>query len=208
MSERRPLVVILDYRMGNLRSVQKALQLVGADARIATAPEEAAGADGLVLPGVGAFGDAMANLRDLGFAAAVREAVAAGTPLLGICVGLQVLFRESDEMGQHEGLALLPGRVTRFRPPLVVPHVGWNQIHVRRQHPLVASLEGGEHAYFTHSYFAVPEDEGDIVATTDYGSHFASVVARDKVWGVQFHPEKSWRVGLRLLQDYVNWLRS
>lgn len=206
MSADRPPIAILDYRMGNLRSVQKALQLVGGDAWIASSPGDMDGAAGLVLPGVGAFGDAMANLRELGFAAAVKDAVATGLPLLGICVGLQVLFEESSEMGRHEGLGLLAGCVERFPSTLVVPHVGWNQLHRRRQHFLVDSLPDGAHAYFTHSYYAVPSDDSVIVATTDYGFHFASVVARDNTAGVQFHPEKSWRVGLSMLESFVRSL--
>ena len=186
MSQTRPGIAVLDYRMGNLRSVQKALQLVGGDAWIATTPAEMAGADGLVLPGVGAFGDAMANLREIGFASAVRAAVTGGTPLLGICVGLQVLFERSTEMGSHEGLGLLGGRVERFPNGLVVPHVGWNQLHKRRPHFLLDAVDDDSHAYFTHSYYAVPSDESAVVATTDYGLHFASVVAKGNICGVPY----------------------
>lgn len=202
-----PRIAILDYRMGNLRSVQKAIQLVGGDAYVAHSPEEVADVAGLVLPGVGAFGDAMSNLHELGFGRLVLDSVDRGLPLLGICVGLQVLFDRSYEMGEYRGLGLLPGYVTRFRPPLVVPHVGWNQIEVRRPHFLVDGIESGQHAYFTHSYYAIPGNEADVVATTDYGGDFASVVARENVCGVQFHPEKSWRVGLAMLRGYVDSLR-
>ncbi|MHB0877623.1 MAG: imidazole glycerol phosphate synthase subunit HisH [Anaerolineae bacterium] len=205
--ERQPRIAILDYRMGNLRSVQKAMQLVGGDAYVARSTDEVSDVDGLVLPGVGAFGDAMANLSGLGFIDLLRRSVDSGVPLLGICVGLQVLFEGSNEMGDHRGLALLPGYVTRFQAPLVVPHVGWNQIDIRRPHFLVNAIESGQHAYFTHSYYAEPADESDVVATTEYGAQFASVVARDNVCGVQFHPEKSWRVGLAMLRGYVDSLR-
>jgi len=198
---------VLDYHMGNLRSVQKALQLVGGDAYVATSPAAVADADGIVLPGVGAFGDAMANLWELGYVDPLLSAAVAGTPILGICVGLQLLFEESDEMGTHQGLGLLAGSVHRFPSPLVVPHVGWNQIQVRRPHFLVAGLGEAPYAYFTHSYYAVPDDEATIVATTEYGIEFASIVARDNVCGVQFHPEKSWRVGLAMLRGYVDSLR-
>ncbi len=208
MTESGPGIAILNYRMGNLRSVQKALQLMGANAWIADAPEGMQGADGLVLPGVGAFGDAMANLGDLGFDRAVLDAVEAGRPLLGICVGLQVLFEESDEMGQHRGLGIFPGRVTRFPSTLVVPHVGWNQLHQRRPHFLTDGLADGAHAYFTHSYYPEPSDDAVVVATTDYGFHFASICARETVCGVQFHPEKSWRLGLKMLQNFVGSLRD
>lgn len=189
--------------MGNLRSVQKALELAGAEADIAATPAGTDGADALVLPGVGAFGDAMRNLRDLGFDRTVLTAAERGTPLLGICVGLQVLFDSSTEMGEHTGLGLFAGRVRRFSPGLVVPHVGWNQIHIRRAHVLVGPMASGAHAYFTHSYYAEPNDDSLVVATTDYGEHFASICARDSVYGVQFHPEKSWHVGLGLLRAFV-----
>ena len=206
MSETRPRVAILDYQMGNLRSVQKALQLVGAQAWVASSPREARDADGVILPGVGAFGDAMANLRQADFVPLLLDVVESGTPLMGICVGLQVLFEESTEMGLHRGLGIIPGRVERFPSTLVVPHVGWNQIHIRRSHVLADGVPSGSHAYFTHSYFARPADENTVVATTDYGSHFASIVARDHVCGVQFHPEKSYRVGLNMLRNFVRSL--
>jgi glutamine amidotransferase len=196
-------VAILDYGMGNLRSVQKALELLGARAWVAQKPEEAAEAEALVLPGVGAFGDAMANLRRLGFADCILEAVQKGLALLGICVGMQVLFQESEEQGQHQGLGLLRGRVTRFPPGLRVPHVGWNQLHIRRQHPLLSSLPDGCYVYFTHSYHPVPADEQVVLATTDYGHEFASVVGHERIYGVQFHPEKSWRVGLTVLNNFL-----
>ncbi len=198
-----PRVAILNYRMGNLRSVQKALELAGSEAVIATEPSGAAGADALVLPGVGAFGDAMDNLRRLGFDRMVLDAVDRGTPLLGICVGLQVLFETSTEMGEHNGLGLFQGRVVRFPAGMIVPHVGWNQLHLRRQHHLTEGMPTGAHSYFTHSYYAEPSDASLVVATSEYGVDFASICARESVYGVQFHPEKSWDVGRRLLRAFV-----
>ncbi len=203
MTLARPRIAVLNYRMGNLRSVQKALELAGSDAFIAAQPGEVAGADALVLPGVGAFGDAMANLRQIGFDRVVLAAADHGTPLLGICVGLQVLFETSTEMGEHRGLGLFHGRVVRFPAGLVVPHVGWNQLHLRREHLLTEGMPTGAHAYFTHSYYADPSDSSLVVATTDYGVDFASICARESVYGVQFHPEKSWHVGRGLLRGFV-----
>ncbi len=206
MTPSGPRIAVLNYRMGNLRSVQKALELAGAEVSIAGTAQEADGATALVLPGVGAFGDAMHNLRALGFDRVVLAAADRDTPLLGICVGLQVLFESSTEMGEHAGLGLFPGQVRRFAPGLVVPHVGWNQLHLRQRHFLVQGVESGAHAYFTHSYYAEPADDSLVVATTDYGTHFASICARERVYGVQFHPEKSWHVGLGLLRSFVESL--
>jgi len=203
----KPPVAVLDYRMGNLRSVQKALESVGAHAWIASHPEDIRGAKGLVLPGVGAFGDAMDRLRELGFTPVIMDAVDKRQPILGICVGMQVLFEGSTEMGQHEGLAILPGLIVRFPRHLMVPHVGWNQIHIRRPHSLVSSVNDGDYGYFTHSYYPAPSDERIVIAETDYDIFFASIVAQDNVFGIQFHPEKSWRVGLAILHNFVAMLR-
>ncbi|MFQ6059212.1 MAG: imidazole glycerol phosphate synthase subunit HisH [Anaerolineae bacterium] len=198
------MIAIVDYGMGNLRSVQKALEHVGAEAVVTSDVAVIARAPAIVLPGVGAFGDAMINLRRLGLIEAIREAIAARVPFLGICLGLQVLFEESQEMGRHEGLGVFGGQVVRF-PEQVgkVPHIGWNQIHIRRQSPLLAGVEDGDFAYFVHSYYVVPADPEIVLATTDYGLDFASVVERDNVFGIQFHPEKSQDVGLRMLRNFV-----
>lgn len=198
------VIAIVDYGMGNLRSVQKALEHVGAEAVVTSDVAVIARAPAIVLPGVGAFGDAMINLRRLGLIEAIREAIAARVPFLGICLGLQVLFEESQEMGRHEGLDVFGGQVVRF-PEQVgkVPHIGWNQIHIRRQSPLLAGVEDGDFAYFVHSYYVVPADPEIVLATTDYGLDFASVVGRDNVFGIQFHPEKSQDVGLRMLRNFV-----
>jgi glutamine amidotransferase len=164
-------------------------------------------AQGVILPGVGAFGDAMANLEARRLLAPVLRQAESGKPLLGICLGMQLLFDESEEMGQHRGLGLLPGRVVRFpEGELKVPHIGWNQLHIDRQDPLVNGIEQGAYAYFVHSYYVAPEEPSDVLASTDYGIEFAAMVGRGAIWGAQFHPEKSQEVGLRLLDNFVRLL--
>ncbi len=212
-------VVVVDYGVGNLRSVYKALEAAGAPARIVTEPAELAGTAGIVLPGVGAFGDAAANLRRAGFEEPLLTAVTSGIPLLGICVGMQLLFDESEEMGRHRGLGVIPGRVLRFRPihvpgtsevpgtwdarPLKVPQIGWNQLRHSGTDPLLAGVPDGAYAYFVHSYYCAPDDPAYAVATTDFGISYASVVRRDNVWGIQCHPEKSQAVGLGILRNFA-----
>ena len=205
-----PLITMLDYGGSNLRSAHKALEAVGARVVVTDNPATVRGAARLVLPGVGAFGAGMAALRARGLAAATVAAVEAGATLLGICLGMQFLFEESEEMGRHAGLGLLAGRVVRFPAglrhegrPLKVPHVGWNEIEPARPHPLLAGLAPGDHAYFVHSYYCAPTDAGDVLAHADYGGRFAAIVGRGRVYGIQFHPEKSQRVGLRLLRNFV-----
>jgi glutamine amidotransferase len=201
-------IIIIDYGVGNFRNVQKAFQAVGADAEITDSVEVARQAGAVVLPGVGAFGDAIANLRARGLDEPVLAAAEAGKPLFGICVGLQQIFDESEEMGRHVGLGLLPGIVVRFPAGLTVPHMGWNQIEPVRDHPLLNHVEPGDFAYFAHSYYAAPADPSHVVAHTDYGQKFASIVARDNVWAIQFHPEKSQQVGLQLLKNFVKFAGS
>ena len=196
-------IVVIDYGVGNLRNVYKALEAAGAPARIVTEPGELAGAAGIVLPGVGAFGDAAANLRRAGFERPLLEAIAAGVPLLGICVGMQLLFDESEEMGRHAGLGVIPGRVVRFESELhgadgrllKVPQIGWNQLHHTGTDPLLAGVPDGAYAYFVHSYYCAPDDPVYTVASTDFGTSYASIVRRGSVWGIQCHPEKSQAVG-------------
>ena len=197
------MIAVVDYGVGNLASVEKALQRAGADAQITANPGALRAAQGLVLPGVGAFGDGMAGLRARGLVAALEVALAAGRPLLGICLGMQLLFQESEEMGRHAGLGFLPGRVRRFAPGLKVPHIGWNQVHAVRPSPLLEGLPQDSYAYFVHSYYVEPADAEMTLATTDYGGPFASVVGRQRLFGVQFHPEKSQDVGLALLCNFV-----
>jgi glutamine amidotransferase len=201
------MIVIVDYGVGNLRSVQKALERVGATAVVTSNPATLDTAQGVVLPGVGAFGDGMDNLRARRLVDPILRQVENGKPLLGICLGMQLLFEESEEMGNHQGLGLLPGRVVRFPDAeLKVPHIGWNQLRMAAPRPEMALLEGmkdGAYAYFVHSYYPVPAEPGDLLAMTEYGLEFASVVGRGRIWGAQFHPEKSQDVGLQLLRNYA-----
>jgi glutamine amidotransferase len=197
------MIAIVDYGVGNLRSVQKALERVGATAVVTDDPAALDAARGIVLPGVGAFGDGMANLKARRLVAPILRQVEKGKPFLGICLGMQLLFDESEEMGHHRGLGLLPGRVVRFaESDLKVPHIGWNQLRFTIG-GLLADIADGAYAYFVHSFYVVPEQPSDVLATTDYGVEFASVVGRGKVWGAQFHPEKSQEVGLRLLANFA-----
>jgi len=211
------MIAIIDYGAGNLRSVTNSFQHLGADIRIVATPAKLAGAEKIVLPGVGALGAGMDALQAAGFVHPLVEAANDGTPLLGICLGLQYLFEWSDEMGHHDGLSLLPGHVTRFPfgqpgdPPtadkLKVPHMGWNRLIIgQADHPLVRGIPPGAdaYAYFVHSYYVVPDDPAHIVATTDYGFKFASICARDNVMGIQPHPEKSQSVGLRILKNFID----
>ena len=197
------MIALIDYDLGNLRSVEKALATVGADVRLTSDPEVILAADKVVLPGVGAFGDGMVGLRRHGLVEPLQELVARGTPLLGICVGMQVLFEESEEHGRHHGLGFLPGRVRRFEShDLKVPQTGWNQILPARETVLLEGLEPGDYAYFNHGYYC-DAAAADTLAQTEYGVRYTSVVGRGRLYGVQFHPEKSQRVGLTILRNFV-----
>ena len=197
-------VAIIDYGAGNLHSVRNAFAHIGADVITASDPSELGSADKLVLPGVGAFGAGIDALRARGFEQPIKEAVARGVPLLGICLGMQFLFESSDELGTHRGLGLLPGRVTRFpASALKVPHMGWNQLTIAREHPLLRGLPDGTYAYFVHSYYVAPADPAVVLARTGYGIEFASVVGQGNVTGIQCHPEKSQQAGLRILKNFV-----
>lgn len=196
-------MAIIDYGVGNLRSVEKAFAATGCDAVVTSDESVLRSAERLVLPGVGAFGACMKALSARGFDELVRERVANGTPLMGVCVGMQMLFEESEEFGRTAGLGLLRGQVRRFRNDQVVPHVGWNQISQRRAHPLFAGVEDQRFFYFVHSYYCQPADERVVIGETDYGMTYASMVAEENVCGVQFHPEKSQAAGLRLLGNFA-----
>jgi len=196
------VIAIVDYGIGNLGSVTKGFRHAGAEVELSGDPDVLRRADALVLPGDGAFGATMAEIEARGLVPLLREAVAQGTPLVGICIGMQLLFEESEEHGRHLGLGILPGRVRRFDSSLTVPHMGWNTLRARRPHPLLDGIADGAHVYFVHSYYCdVPDDV--VIATSDYGREFAAIVGRGNVLGLQFHPEKSQAVGLRLVANFV-----
>ncbi|MDX6575134.1 MAG: imidazole glycerol-phosphate synthase subunit HisH [Blastocatellia bacterium] len=196
-------VAIIDYGVGNLRSVEKAFAADGGSAVVSSDEKILREAERLVLPGVGAFGACMKALNERGWDTLVRERVAKGTLLLGVCVGMQMLFEESDEFGTTAGLGLLRGRVRRFAGDLIVPQVGWNQISQRSAHPLFAGIADQSFFYFVHSYYCESDDPAIVIGETEYGATYASVVALGNVCGVQFHPEKSQAAGLRLLSNFA-----
>ncbi len=196
-------IAIIDYGVGNLRSVEKALAAMGCEAVICSDENVLRKAERLVLPGVGAFGACMKALKERGFDRLVKERAGEGTPLLGVCVGMQLLFDESEEFGSTRGLGLLRGSVRRFSGDLVVPHVGWNRIDQKRAQALFEGIEDGAFCYFVHSFYCEPADAHVVVGETEYGVRYASVVAEANVCGVQFHPEKSQDVGLRMLKNFA-----
>ncbi len=203
-------VAVIDYGMGNRRSVEKALEHVGARTAVTGHHDELRAADGLVLPGVGAFPQAMRNLEELGLQDVIVECVERGTPLLGICLGMQLLFSSSEEMGGATGLGLIRGEVTRLRAgALRIPHIGWNEVRFERASALIEELpRRGCAFYHVHSFAARPSDPDAVVGTTEYGERFPTMVARENVFGVQFHPEKSSRNGLSMLHDFVGMCAS
>ncbi len=209
------MIAVIDYGMGNLRSVQKGLERVGLDARVTSSARQINDARAVVLPGVGAFRDCVTTLDELGLVDPVKKAVASGKPFLGICLGLQVLFTAGEEFGIHPGLDIFAGKVVRFgetmadpdakegrAPHLKVPHMGWNQLKRKQDHRILEGVDDGSYFYFVHSYRVVPEDASIVATTTDYGVEFVSSIARDNVFASQFHPEKSQRLGLTLLENF------
>lgn len=203
------MITIVDYQMGNLRSVQKAIQRVGGQAKISSDPTEIAQAEKLVLPGVGAFGDAMAELNGRDLADPIRDFVASGRPFLGICLGLQLLFERGYEHGQHEGLGVIAGEVVRFDPevlnqgaPRKVPHMGWNTVTKKVDAPVLSEIETGTHFYFVHSYFVRPSDPSVVALECDYGEKFCAAVWKNNILATQFHPEKSQADRLKLLASF------
>jgi glutamine amidotransferase len=209
-----PNIAVVDTGAGNLRSVSRALARVGLVPEVTNDPDAVRRAAGMVLPGVGNFATAASSLRAKGLDEALHETWEAGRPYLGICLGLQLLFDESEEHGVSAGLGLLRGRVTRFPPQdadggvLRVPHIGWNETRYRGSHPMLERLSSEDYYYFVHAYRAVPEDPSCVVGRTEYGGSFASAVATERIFAVQFHPEKSQSAGFRLLEAYASWVAS
>ena len=205
------MIAVIDYGMGNLRSVQKALETVGARAILTHDPKEILNADSVVLPGVGAFKDCMANLKRLDLVDPVRASIESGKPFLGICLGLQLLFEESEEFGPVHGLGILPGKVVRFPEgcsetesgaPMKIPHMGWNSVEVRKKDPLFKAVPDCSYFYFVHSYYVIPEDPTMVATTTRYGVEFVSGIQHENIYAFQFHPEKSQTLGLSLLEQF------
>ena len=207
------MIAIIDYGMGNLRSVQKGFERMGREAVVTREPHTILDASKVVLPGVGAFPDCMRNLEEFGLIDVVQKSIASGKPFLGICLGLQLLFTESEEFGISKGLDIIKGRVVRFKGPLFetqnskleilkVPHMGWNSASIKRRPPALADVPDNSHFYFVHSFHVVPEDKGVIATTTDYGTEFVSSIWKDNIFATQFHPEKSQALGLTILKRF------
>jgi len=199
------MITIVDYQMGNLRSVQKAFEKTGHAAHISSDPQEIAGATKLVLPGVGACGDAVDEIRRRDLEGPIRDQIASGTPFLGICLGLQMLFDVSYEGGEHEGLGILPGKVVKFELPngYKVPHMGWNQASFVHRPPIFQGIDEGTNFYFVHSYYVVPENDDVVAITADYGGPFCAAVWKENLYATQFHPEKSQQAGLSVLANFA-----
>ncbi len=197
------MIVIVDYGMGNLRSVEKAFAFLGHDVSVSNGPSGLEAASGIVLPGVGAFGDAMHELESRGLVDPLRAAIEAGVPFLGICLGYQLLFDDSEESPGVAGLSILPGKVVKFPPDVKVPHIGWNDVRCARAHPVLAGVAEGSFFYFVHSYYVVPGESGDGLTVTGYCIDFASGAARGNLVAFQFHPEKSSSSGMRILDNFA-----
>jgi len=201
------MIAIVDYGMGNLRSVSKAFEAVGHQAVVTRDRATIKNASHMVLPGVGAFGDCMANLERFDLVEPIRSTIQSGKPFLGICLGLQLLFTESEEFGLHKGLGIIPGKVRKFvlDPALKVPHMGWNQVNIQRACPLFDGIADGSNWYFVHSYFVDPADRTVVATTNTYGIPFVSSIWKENIVACQFHPEKSQSVGLRLIKNFGAW---
>ncbi len=202
------MIAIVDYGMGNLKSVEKGFKKVGIDAVVTSNPRAVDDAGAIVLPGVGAFKDCIRNLSDLSLTEAVISSINKGKPFLGICLGLQVLFSESEEFGTCKGLDIFRGKVVRFQEGLKVPHMGWNTVKVIKRPPILSDIEDDAFFYFVHSFYVVPEDNDIIATTTDYGTTFTSMVWKDNVFATQFHPEKSQDLGLKVLSGFGKFVKK
>ena len=196
-------IVIIDYGAGNLRSLSNALLFLGYENSLIRTPEEIQSADKMLLPGVGAFGFAMDNLRNLSLVEPILEKTRSGTPLLGICLGMQLLLSSSSELGEHIGLNLVAGRVDKLEVSLKVPHMGWNELQVKDDSQILKNLPASRFAYFVHSFHCMPEDNSAVSATTDYDGEFVSALEKDNLYGLQFHPEKSQELGLQILKNFA-----
>ena len=197
------MITIVDYKLNNLRSLENTLGRLRHDTCVTSCAEDIEQAEKLILPGVGAFGNAMRNLHELGLAEVVVRKVSEGIPMLGVCLGMHLLFTESEEFGSHSGLGILPGKIRRIPPGVHIPHMGWNQLRRERPDPILEGIDEASFVYFVHSYFAVPTESALVIATTDYGIDFPSVVGDGNVWATQFHPEKSQHVGERILDNFA-----
>lgn len=201
-------VVIVDYGAGNLRSVVRAVAHAGVTALVTSDSAAVEHASVVILPGVGAAADTMANLRDSGLTDPIRNFIESGKPFLGVCMGMQALFEVSDEGGEHKCLGVLPGRIVRFSHGMTVPHMGWNRVRIRRSHPVFDGIPDRSYFYFVHSYHPLPEDEDVVIGDTEYGGHFAAVVGRGNLIATQFHPEKSGPAGLRMYENFLRLARE
>ncbi|MCK4401715.1 imidazole glycerol phosphate synthase subunit HisH [bacterium] len=199
------MITVVDYGLGNLRSVSKAVEKLGAEVEVTDSPEKIEKADGIILPGVGAFHIGMQNLKRLNLLPVLSEAISKGTPFLGICLGFQILFTQSEEHGICNGMDIIKGKVKRFTHELKIPHMGWNQVKRQKaKGKIFNGVSDNSYFYFVHSYYAEPEDKNVIIAATEYGHEFTSAVNKDNVWGVQFHPEKSSELGLKILGNFLS----
>ena len=204
------MIIVVDYGMGNLRSVAKALEHVGLDIKISSNPEDIKNSKAIVVPGVGAFGDAVHNLKRFKLFDEIINHIEKRKPYFGICLGLQLLFEYGYEFGEHEGFGVLKGKVVRFQPKegFKIPHMGWNQVAIKQKDGLFKDIKEGEFFYFVHSFYAQPSEKSYIASTTDYITDFCSAVQKDNIWAVQFHPEKSQKAGLKLLENFKNFMEN
>lgn len=202
------MIAIVDYGMGNLRSVEKGFLKVGVNAKVVSEPKAVDDAQAVVLPGVGAFKDCMRNLEEMSLTESVVRSIQKGKPYLGICLGLQVLFTESEEFGVCKGLDVLKGKVVRFQSTLKVPHMGWNTVKIHRRPPIFDGIQDEAFFYFVHSFYVVPDDNDVVAATTDYGITFTSMVWKENIFATQFHPEKSQEIGLKVLKNFGDFVKK